>query len=452
MRKFILFLTLFVPGAVCAAQEPLSFRECVEYAIEHNLSLQKDKLAVESAFQSKREVVGALLPQISASSGFTDNIQKTKITMPNFVNDMLPEPMRDPNASKYMSVTMGTDLSANWGFSLSQQVFNFSVFSAIGIAKAAEDMANLGVEISTDDVIAQTVSLFFNIQSLEYAISQFEISINLMAESEKMMTVFLDNGIIRKVDLDQIVVSKTNMETEKMNLETALDVQKKLLKLQMGYEMTDEIAVRPLDTDQLEELIYSQSHSEFDVYQQKAYKMIKHQQNLLGYQKKAAIGEVLPALVLTGSYSHNYLGDDFKGPTYQHFPVSMVMLNLKVPIFTGFSKSAKIKKADIEIQKAQRDEQLLVQSLTMGYGNARQQFDNNMRTVEAQHRNKDLAMELMNVTEKNYNEGLSSLSDLLNANSSFIQAQMNYVTALNKCVDAFIQLKKADGTIQEIIK
>lgn len=450
MRKYVLFLSMLLAAGLCRAQEPLTLRQCIDYAVEHNLSLQKDKLAAEAAYQSKREVVGGLLPQLSASAGFTGNIQKTKITMPNFVNEMLPEPMRDPNASKYMSVTMGTDLSANWGLSLVQQVFNYSIISAVGIAKSAEKMAQTGIMISTDDLVAQTANLFYNVQVLEYAVSQFERSIAIMDDSQKMMSVFHENGIIREVDLDQIQVAKTNMETEKMNLELALEVQKKLLKLQMGYEMTEDIALVELDTDNIEAMISSQTRNPFDVYSQNTYKMVKHQQELLGYQKKAAIGEVLPALVLTGTYSQNYLGDEFKGPTYQHFPVSMVMLNLKVPIFTGFSKNAKIKKADIEIQKSEKDEQMLIQALTMGYSNARKQFDQNMKSVETQHLNKDLAMKVMNVTEKNYNEGISSLSDLLNANSSFIQAQMNYVQALNKCIEAFIALKKADGTIQEI--
>lgn len=450
MRRIILFLSLLLPAVVCQAREPLTYRQCIDYAIEHNLSLQKDRLAVESAYQSKREVVGGLLPQLSASAGFTENIQKTRITMPNFVNDMLPEPMRDPNASKYMSVTMGTDLSANWGVSLAQQVFNFSLISAVGIAKAAEKMAQTGVEISTDEVVAQTAKLYFNVQVLEYAIGQFDKSISLMEDTGKMMTVFKENGIIRKVDLDQIQVAKTNMETEKMNLELAMDVQKKLLKLQMGYDMDSDIALYPLDADKLESLVRNRTRNTFDVYSQLPYKMVKYQQDLLGAQKRAAIGEVLPAIVLTGTYSHNYLGDDFSGPTYQHFPVSMVMLNLKMPIFTGFSKNAKIKKANIELQKAQRDEQILVQSLTMGYGNARKQFDQNMKALETQHMNKDLAMDVMTVTEKNYSEGISSLSDLMNANNSLIQAQMNYVQALNKCIEAFISLKKADGTIQDL--
>lgn len=435
-----------VSPLLLSGQEPLSLQECLDYALEHNLSLQKDKLAIESAFQSKREIVGALMPQLSASSGFTDNLQKTRIIMPNFLAG------GDPNADKYLTVIMGTDLNANWGFQLSQQILNFSLFNAVGIAKTAQQMAQTGVEISTDDLYAQTSTLYFNIQSLEYAVSQFDESIAIMDRTLKMMEIIMENGILRKVDTDQIQVTKINLETEKGNLEHGLEVQKRLLKLQMGFEMTEDIKLYPLDIDYIEDIIYKETLKGFNVYDQLAYKMVKSQQQMLTYQKKSAISETLPALVFTGTYSHNYLGDQFKGPTYQHFPVSMLMLNLKVPIFTGMSKNAKIRKADIELQKSQRDEELLVQSLTMGYNNARNLLDQNRRTVYSQRKNKELAQELMSVTEYNYSEGLSSLSDMLNANSSMIQAQMNYINALNKCVKAYIDLRKSEGTIQQILK
>jgi len=429
-----------------SGQEPLSLQECLDYALEHNLSLQKDKLAIESAYQSKREIVGSLLPQLSASGGFTDNLQKTRIIMPNFLAG------GDPNADKYLTVIMGTDLNANWGFQLSQQILNFSLFNAVGIAKTAQQMAQTGVEISIDDLYAQTSTLYFNIQSLEYAVSQFDESIEIMDRTLKMMEIIMENGILRKVDTGQIQVTKINLETEKGNLEHGLEVQKRLLKLQMGFEMTDDIKLYPLDIDYIEDIVYKETLKGFNVYDQLAYKMVKSQQQMLTYQKKSAVSETLPALVFTGTYSHNYLGDQFSGPTYQHFPVSMLMLNLKVPIFTGLSKNAKIRKADIELQKSQRDEELLIQSLTMGYNNARNQLDQNRRTVYSQRKNKELAQEVMSVTENNYSEGLSSLSDMLNANSSMIQAQMNYINALNKCVKAYIDLRKAEGTIQQILK
>ena len=63
-----------------------------------------------------------------------------------------------------------------------------------------------------------------------------------------------------------------------------------------------------------------------------------------------------------------------------------------------------------------------------------------------------MAQEVLRVTESNYNEGISSLSDLLNASSSLIQAQMNYINALSSSVKACIDLKKADGTITDLTK
>jgi len=220
----------------------------------------------------------------------------------------------------------------------------------------------------------------------------------------------------------------------------------------MGFDVNKDIILPPIDLDEIESLVYSESANHFEIQQQLPFKMIKQQQQMLNFQRKAAVSEVLPAIVLTGTYSHNYLGDDFKGPTYQHFPVSMVALNLKMPLFTGLSKNAKIKKADIEIKKAKIDEQQLVQSITMGYSNAKEQLYQSRSAVDAQRKNKDLAEEVMYVTEQNYSQGLSSLSDMLNANSSLIQAQMNYVDALNTCVKAYIDLKKVDGTIQELYK
>jgi len=453
MKKTVLILSGMLLSLLLGAQElsgPLTLKECMDYAVQNNLSLQKDKLSAQGALQSKREVIGALLPQLSASAGFTENIDKTRITMPNFVNSMLPEAMRDPNAAKYMSVTMGTDMSANWGFSVSQQIFNYSLFNAVGIAKAAQEMADTGVAISTLDVQAQTATLFFNVQVLEYAVGEFDKSLSLMEHSQNMMGVFHENGIIRKVDLDQIKVAKSNLETEKLNMVLALDVQKKLLKLQMGMDVNAEIALPPLDLDQIESLVNRDSSKDFAIEDQLAFKLIKSQENMLVHQKNSAIGEALPALVLTGTYSQNYLGDEFKGPTYQHFPVSMVMLNLKVPIFTGLSKTAKVKKANIELQKAFKDEAQLGQSLTMAHSNAMAQLEQNRIVVASQRQNKDLAQEVMTVTESNYNEGMSSLSDLLNANSSLIQAQMNYVNALNKCIKAYIDLRKIEGNVQEI--
>ena len=449
-KKIGLLLLGFIPLLAAAQAAPMTLKECLDYAVANNASLQKDRLGMQSAAESRREVVGSLLPQLNASGSLTRNFQKTTVAMPNFMNSMLPAAMQDPDAPKYMAVAMGMDLSANWGLSLSQQVLNFSLFSAVEIAKAAEEMAETGLTMDRNDVVAQTATLYYNAQVLAHALTAFDESLALMDRTAAVMDANVQNGIVRKVDADRISVTKMNLETEKMAMEQALDVQKNLLKLQMGFPMTDDIELMPMDIDEIERTLTEEPLTPFELSQQLPFQMLKQQQGLLQLQRKAAVSEVLPALSLSANYSNNYMGDHFYGETYHHFPVSMVSLNMRMPLFAGMSKRAKIKKAALEMDKALEDERMLTQSLTMGYSNAMRQLHQNRATIESQRRNRELAEEVLTVTENNYNEGIAPLSDVLNATTSLIQAQMNYVNALNSCMKAYIDLKKADGSIADL--
>ncbi len=453
MRKIPLFLILaMAPFWVMAGtgDQALSLEQCVRHSLDNNTTLQKDRLAVEAAAQSRREIVGALLPQLNASGGYTYNIQKTTFAMPNFINSMMPEAMRDPNAAKYMTVTMGMDQSANWGVALTQQLINFSLFNAVGIAKAAEEMAQLGVEADSKDVIAKTATLYYNAQILQYSLGLFDESLAVMERTSGIMEANRDNGLVKKVDADRIAVTKINLETEKSSLLQAFEVQKNLLKLEMGFPMTDDIEIEPLDMEALENQLLAETAEGFELEAQLPYQMLKQQQEMLDIQRKSAISEVLPVFTLNANYSENFMGDHFHGETYNRFPVSMVSVNMRMPLFSGMSKNAKVRKAGIELEKSLSDEEMLQQALTMGYENARMQLEQSRNSLESQKRNRQLAQDVLKVTESNYQEGIAPLSDLLNASSSLIQAEMNYVSTLNNFVKAFIELKKADGSIADI--
>jgi outer membrane protein TolC len=53
------------------------------------------------------------------------------------------------------------------------------------------------------------------------------------------------------------------------------------------------------------------------------------------------------------------------------------------------------------------------------------------------------------VAENNFALGLSSMSDILNASQSLVQAQLSYSNALNDYMKAYIDLKKTSGAIRE---
>ena len=444
---------LVLMAADLSGQNALTLKECVDYAMENNHTLQKSKLDRDKSVQARREILGALLPQVNGSGSMARNFDKTAAVMPNFMNSMLPESMRDPNASKYMVIPMAMNYSANLGASLIQQVVNFSLFNAMDIAESAQDMADLGMEINTEDVIEKTATIFYNIQVLGYGLEQFDRSIDLMDETVKVMEVNKANGIVRQVDLDRINVARTNLETQKKNLEQAREVQKNLLKLQLGYKIEDEIEIAPIDIASLESLASLQRDSYYDVNRLLPFRMVKQKEQLAKLQERSAKYEALPTLTLGANYSYNFMSDEFfGGDTFHKLPVSFISLNLRVPIFSGLSRQAKFNEARIEMSKAEQDRQLLEETLAMAHSNASIQLESSLNTILVQKENKQLAEDVYNVTKNNFKEGICPLTDVLNASSSLIQSQVSYAEALNSYVQAYIQMKKSEGTIRDIIK
>ena len=154
---FILILSLFITMQGIA-QEAYSLKACVDFALENNHNLKKSELDRQKSQQSRQEILGNLLPQVNGSGSMSYNLKKPKFIMPNFINDMLPPVAQDPSAAKYLTIEMGTNYSAGLGATLNQQVFNYSLFSMLELAKIAESMASLNIESKEEDIIAQTAS------------------------------------------------------------------------------------------------------------------------------------------------------------------------------------------------------------------------------------------------------------------------------------------------------
>jgi outer membrane protein TolC len=373
--------------------------------------------------------------------------------MPNFMNEFLPPDMQDPNAAKYMTIEMGTNYTAGIGAALNQQIFNLSLFNAVDIARTAEELTALAAEAREEDVISQTANLFYAIQATEYAAGMFGRSIEIIDSVLISMETNYLSGLIRKVDLDRLKVTRTNMATQRASVINAVEVQKNLLKLQMGMDISDQLEIEKINPETFDSQANIEDFQDFNLNFQTSYKMLNRQQNLMQLQKKSAIYESFP--VLTAMINYNYTGvsdEFFRGETNYWYGSSMAGLNLRIPLFGGLSRSSKIKQANFEILKVREDEAILEQSLSMAHKNALLKLEDSRNAIQVQKANMAMAEEVYRVTERNYSQGIASMSDVLNSNSSLVQAQMSYADALNNYMKAYVELRKASGTIRELVR
>jgi len=436
-----------------SAQQVYDLQSCLKFALENNHNIRKAQFDKEKSAQARHEILGALLPQISGTGNLNYNIQKSRFIMPNFINEFLPPNMQDPNAAKYMTIEMGTNFSAGVGAALNQQIVNLSLFNAVDIARTAEELTSLAAEAKEEDVISQTANLFYAIQATEYASEMFGRSIGIIDSVLSSMEASYANGLIRKVDLDRLKVTRTNMVTQRASVINAADVQKNLLKLQMGMEMSGQLEIEKINLETFENQAKTGDFREFNPDLHTSYKMLTRQQNMQLLQRKAAVYESFPVLTAMINYNYNGVSDEFfRGETNYWYGSSMAGLNLRIPIFGGLSRSSKIKQADLEILKIREDGAILEQLLNMAHKNALLKLEDSRSAIQIQKGNMALAEEVYRITEKNYSEGIASMSDVLNSNSSLVQAQMSYADALNNFMKAYVELLKASGTVRELVR
>lgn len=447
-----IFMALLLMGTRVWAQQPYSLQQCLQYAVEHNKNIQKSTYDREKASYARQEIIGALLPQINGSANLNNNLKKAKFVMPNFMNNMLPPDRQDPNAPKYMTIEMGTKYTLAAGISLNQQLLNLPLWNALDIAKVAEEMAALGEKSTQEDVIGQVANLFYSIQVTEYASQQMNQSVTLVEKMLRMMETNYANGLVKKVDVDRVKVNLTNLKTQQRAIAGGLDVQKNLLKLQMGLPIKQSLTIPPMDIAATAQQVTDNLITPFSITQHTTYNLLQEKEKMARLQRRAKIYEYIPSLSLVFNAQYNQLSDQFfKGANNYGYNTAMIGVSLRVPIFSGLSRYAKERQSHLELLKAQEDVQIIKETLQMAHQNAELKLLETQRTISVQNENKRLAEEVFRIAQKNLTQGVASLSDVLNASQALVQAQLSYASALGDYLKAYIELKKANGELLELM-
>ena len=151
-------------------------------------------------------------------------------------------------------------------------------------------------------------------------------------------------------------------------------------------------------------------------------------------QKKLAKDGYLPTLALSANWAYTAYTDKFKnwfhsGESNHWYQSNGIGLSLRVPVFDGFEKRSKIRKAQADIDNAKLSYENLLKNMQTQYANAINDLANNRRNFNKQRENYQLAEDIYGVTVDRYREGIVSMVEVLQDEMSMSDAQNNYLTA-----------------------
>lgn len=422
---------------VTQAQDTLTLSEAVNHALKYKSDAVKAELNVQNSVYQIEEARANALPQINGSAGLTHNaiLQQMALNM----------------GGQTMVIKMGQPWQSQAAVQLDQQIFNLAVFTGLKAAKSTREFYLINQQLTHEQIVEKVSTNYYEVYKTK---SQLKTLSKTIGNTERVRDVILslyNNGLAKKIDLDRLNVALSNLKSNKTQLENAVALQENALKYLIGMDISKPIE---LPEPQLDFQLYDLSEKSTSVDHRTEIVLLEKQADLLKYNKQAVNAQRYPTLGFSANYGYLGLGTKFpyfagqnNGVTWSDF--SSLSLNLRVPIFSGFSTRAKVRKAQNQIDQLEVDIQDTKLGLQLGVENAYTQMKNAIITLNAQEANQKLAQEVLMNVENNYKNGLANLTDLLDAETSYADAQNSYTNAMLEYKLAEVQLAKAKGNLLE---
>ena len=448
--KRILLLTFLTFALTAQSQavsttaiNPLTLKAAITYALENKADAKKARLSVENSEYQIDEVRSRALPQISANGSLTYN----PILQTNVLDGAM---FGQPGQS--IQVAFGQKWTSGAGVSLSQTLFDQSVFTGLRAAKSTREFYQINNQLTEEQVIERVANNYYSVYVQRERLILLDSNFVNTSKVRDIVKGQFDNGLAKKIDLDRIIVKMSNIDTERQQIINQIQLQENALKFYMGMPIETKIVI-----PQTEFEVTPQALTEApNTVNRTEYLLLKKQEELLEFQKTSVKAAYYPTLSLVAGY--NYIGQGPEVPLFAKpadgvywSDYSAIGLNLKVPIFTGFGTRAKVRQADVEIRTLQEDIKDTQLSLDLDYRNAKTQIENNIITIGNQKENMRLAGDILKNTKNNYLQGLASLTDLLDAENASLEAQNNYTRAVLAYKIAEISLIKSKGELKTLL-
>ena len=438
MKQLLVIFTSLCVLVPVKAQDVLTLEECLRLGIENNLSLESSRNEIRKGEHTLSENRAKLLPQINAVAGFNDNFNP---------------PVSVTDGSAYgnpYNVTKTLQYNASAGIQLQMPLYNQTVYMAVDIARTMNELNRLSYEKAREDLILQISKMYYLSQNTAEQIALIKENISRLNELSNITQAFYDNGMAMEVDVKRVNINLENQRVQYDNAQSMLTQQLNLLKYVIDYPADKEIALTPVDTENTTSVsLTGLDNNQYEL------QLLQSKQKLAEQQRKMIGQGYIPSLSLTGSWMYSAYTDKAKnwfhsGPSNHWYNSSGIGLTLRIPIFDGLDKRAKMKKAKIEIENAKLSYENALKNMQTQYLNATNELMNSQRNFRKQKDNYLLAEDVYQVTTDRYREGIASMTEVLQDEMRMSEAQNNYINAHYNYQVTNLSLLKLTGQLETL--
>ena len=422
-----------------SAQKQWTLQDCIDYALENNITLKKSQLQKESATEDLKGAKAALLPSLSASTNQSVGYR----------------PWQDAGVSTVTNGQVNSKVDKtyyNGSYSLSGQwtVWNGGRnTNTIKLDQLAEQEAELSTKETANTIQERIAQIYAQILYLDENVKVSKQMLETSKKNEERGQEMVNVGKMSKADLAQLTSQRANDEYSIVEAQSQLMNYK--LQLKQLLEITDEADFDVAIPEVSDERLLAEIPTLQSVYETALTTRPEIERSQLAIKSSdvsLAIAKAgwLPNISLTAgvSTSTNSLATNGWGSQMKSNVNASGGLSVSVPIFDGRSTKTAVNKAKIQQLQAQldlQDQQKTLYSNIQGYWlNAltnQQKYRAAGASVESAQQSYDLLSEQFRLGLKNIVELMTGKDNLLQAQQN--QLQSKYQTLYNRQMLEFYQ-------------
>mgnify|MGYP002518362065 CR=1 FL=1 len=414
---------LLIQPTVAEARE-WTLQDCISYALQNNISLQKSRIQHVSALEDVKQSKAELLPSLSAST--SQNVSYNP--WPETGSYMIAGDKVQTNVDK-VYYNGSYSVMGNWTVWNGNRNHN-----QVKLNKVTADQAALDSAVTANSIQEQITQLFVQILYSKEAIEVSKATLETSRKNEERGKEFVKVGSMSKADLAQLTSQRAQDEYAVVQAESNLKDYKRQLKQLLQITDQDDfdvVADTPTDEAALQAIPGVTSVYEAALGVRPEIKSAKLGIESSDLQVKIAKAQRMPTIGLNAGVSTNTtsMNDNSWGTQLKNnFNVSGG-LSVSIPIFDNRTTKTAVNKAILSKQSYELDLKEKQTTLYSTIENYWLQAVNNQAQFKSAKVSTESAQQSYDLLSEQFRQNLKNTIELMNGKDALLKAQQNELQA-----------------------
>lgn len=380
---------------------------CVAMALENSRQAANARNEVDAAVSLRREAFTKYFPEISAMGMvFWANHDILQYNVLDIIELGLIKNGKVAGVQAMQPVFVGG------------QIVNGNKLAAVG-----EEVARLRRSQTDNDIRLSTETFFWKLAALEATKTTLEAAVATLDSIENQVQVAVNAGLVTRNDLLKVQLKRNTYRSEMVDLDNGILLVRMLLGQYMGLGTSGNVAISAEIPSETPPLPYSLYIAPADALPSTIdFQLLEKNVQAKRLEKRMELGKNLPTVAVgAGWYYHDLLD--------QNHNFGAVQIGVAVPLSGWWGGAHALKRKSLALISAENERDDLGQKLQI-------EIQDKWNNLTAAHRKMEIEAEGIAQSRENfrlnsmyYEAGISTISDLLEAEASLKEAEQRYIAA-----------------------